>query len=96
MTDASNDPGKVEFEVGGKSGAYQPNVFGGRSNNWRHRYALRHHVTESNMTAAATIPVNLSFADRLSGLDRGQMLRLALGVALFVAIGIVSSVLCDL
>lgn len=45
------------------------------------------------MTAAATIPVNLSFADRLSGLDRGQMLRLALGVALFVAIGIVGLVM---
>lgn len=45
------------------------------------------------MTAAATIPVNLSFADRLSGLDRGQMLRLALGVALFVAIGIIGLVM---
>ena len=41
------------------------------------------------MTAAVAFPVNPSFFQRLAGLDQAQKLRLALGVVLFVAIGIV-------
>lgn len=45
------------------------------------------------MPAAATIPVNPSLSDRLSGLDRGQRLRMGLGIALFVAIGVIGLVM---
>lgn len=40
------------------------------------------------MTAAVAFPVNPTFFQRLAGLDQAQKLRLALGVVLFVAIGI--------
>lgn len=45
------------------------------------------------MPAVATIPVNPSISQRLAGLDQGQRLRLALGIVLFVAIGIVGLVM---
>ncbi|MES2948375.1 MAG: flagellar basal-body MS-ring/collar protein FliF [Pseudomonadota bacterium] len=45
------------------------------------------------MSAVATIPVNPTLAQRLAGLDQGQRLRLALGVVLFVAIGVVGLVM---
>lgn len=45
------------------------------------------------MPAVATIPLNPTIAQRLSALDQGQKLRLALGVVLFVAIGIVGLVM---
>jgi flagellar M-ring protein FliF len=46
-----------------------------------------------DMTAAVAFPVNPSFFQRLAGLDQAQKLRLALGVVLFVAIGIVGLVM---
>jgi flagellar M-ring protein FliF len=45
------------------------------------------------MPAVATLPVNPTLAQRLAGLDQGQRLRLALGVVLFVAIGVVGLVM---
>jgi flagellar M-ring protein FliF len=45
------------------------------------------------MSAVATLPVNPTLAQRLANLDQGQRLRLALGVVLFVAIGIVGLVM---
>lgn len=45
------------------------------------------------MSAVAAIPVNPTVAQRLAGLDQGQRLRLALGVVLFVAIGIIGLVM---
>lgn len=45
------------------------------------------------MSAVVTIPVNPTIAQRLAGLDQGQRLRLALGVVLFVAIGVVGLVM---
>ncbi len=45
------------------------------------------------MSAVAPIPVNPTIAQRLAALDQGQRLRLALGVVLFVAIGIVGLVM---
>lgn len=45
------------------------------------------------MSAVATIPVNPSLAQRLAGLDQGQRLRLAMGIVLFVAIGIIGLVM---
>jgi flagellar M-ring protein FliF len=45
------------------------------------------------MPAVATIPLNPTIAQRMAGLDQGQRLRLALGVVLFVAIGIVGMVM---
>jgi flagellar M-ring protein FliF len=45
------------------------------------------------MSAVATIPVNPTIAQRFAGLEQGQRLRLALGVVLFVAIGIVGLVM---
>ena len=45
------------------------------------------------MSAVATLPVNPTIAQRLAGLDQGQRLRLAFGVVLFVAIGIVGLVM---
>ena len=45
------------------------------------------------MSAVATIPVNPTFAQRLAGLDQGQRLRLAIGIVLFVAIGIIGLVM---
>ena len=45
------------------------------------------------MSAVATLPVNPSLSQRLAGLDQGQRLRLAIGIVLFVAIGIVGLVM---
>lgn len=45
------------------------------------------------MSAVAAIPVNPSISQRLAGLDQGQRLRLALGIVLFVAIGVVGLVM---
>ncbi|OYU42483.1 MAG: flagellar M-ring protein FliF, partial [Burkholderiales bacterium PBB4] len=45
------------------------------------------------MPEVATIPLNPTLGQRLAGLDQGQRLRLALGVVLFVAIGIVGLVM---
>jgi flagellar M-ring protein FliF len=45
------------------------------------------------MSEVATIPVNPTLAQRLAALDQGQRLRLALGLVLFVAIGIVGLVM---
>ena len=45
------------------------------------------------MSAVATIPLNPTLGQRLASLDQGQRLRLALGVVLFVAIGIVGLVM---
>ena len=45
------------------------------------------------MSAVATIPLNPTISQRVAGLDQGQRLRLALGVVLFVAIGIVGLVM---
>lgn len=45
------------------------------------------------MSAVAPIPVNPTIAQRMAALDQGQRLRLALGVVLFVAIGIVGLVM---
>ncbi|WP_210542266.1 flagellar basal-body MS-ring/collar protein FliF [Rhodoferax sp. PAMC 29310] len=45
------------------------------------------------MVTASAIPLNPSLAGRLSGLDQSQRLRLALGVVLFLAIGIIGIVM---
>ncbi len=46
------------------------------------------------MSALATpIPVNPSWSERLGGLDRAQRIRLGLGIALFVAIGVIGLVM---
>ena len=45
------------------------------------------------MPEIATIPLNPTLGQRLAGLDQGQRLRLALGVVLFIAIGIVGLVM---
>ena len=45
------------------------------------------------MADIATIPLNPTVGQRLAGLDRGQRLRLALGIVLFLAIGIVGLVM---
>jgi flagellar M-ring protein FliF len=45
------------------------------------------------MSDVATIPLNPTVGQRLAGLDQGQRLRLALGIVLFVAIGIVGLVM---
>ena len=45
------------------------------------------------MSAVAAIPVNPTIAQRLAGLDQGRRLRLALGVVLFVAIGVIGLVM---
>ncbi len=45
------------------------------------------------MPAVATLPVNPTLAQRLAGLDQGQRLRLAMGIVLFVAIGVVGLVM---
>jgi flagellar M-ring protein FliF len=45
------------------------------------------------MAEVSPIPLNPSLGDRLSALDQGQRLRLALGIVLFVAIGVVGLVM---
>lgn len=45
------------------------------------------------MSAVATLPLNPTIAQRVAGLDQGQRMRLALGVVLFVAIGIMGLVM---
>ena len=82
------------FQLGGKASAFQPNVFGGGSNNQPHSWGdLRRTAPETKMSAVAAIPVNPTVAQRLAGLDQGQRLRLAMGVVLFVAIGIIGLVM---
>nr|CBA31986.1 hypothetical protein Csp_D29860 [Curvibacter putative symbiont of Hydra magnipapillata] len=46
-----------------------------------------------DMPAVATIPVNPTLGQRLTALDQGQRIRLALGIALFVAIAVVGLVM---
>ncbi|MDT7514290.1 flagellar basal-body MS-ring/collar protein FliF [Rhodoferax mekongensis] len=45
------------------------------------------------MPAVATLPVNPTLGQRLTALDQGQRIRLALGIALFVAIAVVGLVM---
>ena len=45
------------------------------------------------MSAVATVPVNATLAQRLTALSQGQKMRLAIGVALFVVIGVVGIVM---
>jgi len=45
------------------------------------------------MPAVATIPVNPTLGQRLSALDQGQRIRLALCIALFVAIAVIGMVM---
>ena len=45
------------------------------------------------MSAVATIPLNPTLGQRLSSLDQGQRMRLALGVVIFVAIAVVGLVM---
>lgn len=45
------------------------------------------------MADIATIPLNPTLGQRLAALDQGQRLRLALGIVLFVAIGVVGLVM---
>jgi flagellar M-ring protein FliF len=45
------------------------------------------------MAEVSPIPLNPSLGERLSALDQGQRLRLALGIVLFVAIGVVGLVM---
>jgi flagellar M-ring protein FliF len=45
------------------------------------------------MSSVATIPLNPTLSERVAGLDQGQRLRLALGVVVFVAIGIIGLVM---
>ncbi len=47
----------------------------------------------TTMSAAQTLPVNPTIAQRLAGLDRSQRLRLVMGLALFVAVAIVGLVM---
>jgi flagellar M-ring protein FliF len=54
---------------------------------------MRPTAPENKMSAVATIPVNPTIAQRLAGLDQGQRLRLALGIVLFVAIGVIGLVM---
>lgn len=48
---------------------------------------------KDQMAAAPAIPLNPSLAERLAGLGQTQRLRMGLGVALFVAIGIIGMVM---
>ncbi len=41
------------------------------------------------MATAPAIPVNPTLSQRLAGLDQAQRLRIGLGLALFIAIGII-------
>ncbi|MDP2367617.1 flagellar basal-body MS-ring/collar protein FliF [Rhodoferax sp.] len=45
------------------------------------------------MPAVATVPVNPSLGQRLAGLDSAQRLRMALGFALFIAVGAIGLVM---
>lgn len=51
-----------------------------------------HAVLEILMPAAA-IPINPTLSQRFAGLDQAQRLRMALGIALFVAIGVIGLVM---
>jgi flagellar M-ring protein FliF len=52
-----------------------------------------HAFLEILMAAAPAIPVNPSLSQRLSGLDQAQRLRMGLGLALLVAIGVIGLVM---
>ena len=53
----------------------------------------RHPVLETMMPAAPAIPVNPPLSQRFAGLDQSQRLRIGLGLALFIAIGIIGLVM---
>jgi len=53
----------------------------------------RHVVPETMMPAVATIPVNPTLFQRLAGLDPAQRLRMAFGVVLFIAVGVIGVVM---
>ncbi len=75
---------------------FPPNVLEGRQNNRSHRrLKQRPDVPEPTMADAAAIPLtpNPTLGQRFSSLNQGQVLRLALGVALFVVIAIVGLVM---
>lgn len=48
-----------------------------------------HTVLETMMPAAPAIPINPSLSQRFAGLDQAQRLRIGLGLAVFIAIGII-------
>ena len=47
---------------------------------------MPHSTGNNKMPSVATIPLNPTLGQRMSGMDQGQLLRLALGIVLFVAI----------
>ena len=49
----------------------------------------RHTLLETMMPAAPAISINPTLSERFAGLDQAQRLRIGLGIALFVAIGII-------
>ena len=49
----------------------------------------RHTVLDSNMPSAPALSVNPSLSQRFAGLDQSQRLRIGLGLALFIAVGII-------
>jgi len=53
----------------------------------------RHAVLEIMMPAAPAIPVNPSLSQRFAGLDQAQRLRMGLGIAVFVVIGVIGLVM---
>lgn len=86
--------GAYYFELVGKAGSYHPNVFEGGSNNQSHPPGESRPIApELKMSAVATIPVNPTISQRIAGLEQGQRMRLAMGVVLLVAIGIVGLVM---
>ncbi|MEY3125116.1 MAG: hypothetical protein RLZZ573_1636, partial [Pseudomonadota bacterium] len=47
---------------------------------------MPHSTGNNKMPSVATIPLNPTLGQRMSGMDQGLLLRLALGIVLFVAI----------
>jgi flagellar M-ring protein FliF len=53
----------------------------------------RHTVLETTMPAAPAIPINPTLSQRFTGLDQAQRMRMGLGIALFVAIGVIGLIM---
>ena len=52
-----------------------------------------HVAPEAMMPAVATVPLNPSLGQRLAGLDSAQRMRMALGLALFIAVGAIGLIM---
>ena len=82
------------FELAGDCGAYRANVWTSRPNNLLHPVREGAPLVPKNtMATAVTVSTNPTISQRVAGLEPAQRMRLALGIALLVVVGVVGLVM---